>query len=164
MDDLATNCWMSLPEAMRRFVHDGDCVALEGFTHLIPFAAGQELIRQGRCDLHLVRMTPDLIYDQMIGMGCARRLSFSWGGNPGVGYCIDCVTPSSTTGHILWNSTSTATQAWLQPTQQVRPDCRSVCCAAIRGATYRNTIHALPRCSAPTPANDWLVCPPCVQM
>lgn len=85
MDDLATNCWMSLPEAMRRFVHDGDCVALEGFTHLIPFAAGQELIRQGRCDLHLVRMTPDLIYDQMIGMGCARRLSFSWGGNPGVG-------------------------------------------------------------------------------
>lgn len=77
--------WMSLPEAMQRFVHDGDGVALEGFTHLIPFAAGHELIRQGRRDLHLLRMTPDLIYDQMIGMGCARRLTFSWGGNPGVG-------------------------------------------------------------------------------
>ncbi|MDE3032941.1 MAG: CoA transferase subunit A, partial [Acidobacteriota bacterium] len=60
-------------------------LALEGFTHLIPFAAGHEIIRQGRKDLHLVRMTPDLIYDQMIGAGCARALTFSWGGNPGVG-------------------------------------------------------------------------------
>lgn len=76
---------LSLAEAMAEFVRDGHCVALEGFTHLIPFAAGHELIRQGRKDLHLVRMTPDLVYDQMIGMGCARRLTFSWGGNPGVG-------------------------------------------------------------------------------
>ena len=60
-------------------------VALEGFTHLIPFAAGHEIIRQGRRDLTLIRMTPDLIYDQIIGMGCARKLIFSWGGNPGVG-------------------------------------------------------------------------------
>jgi glutaconate CoA-transferase subunit A len=60
-------------------------VALEGFTHLIPFAAGHEIVRLGRRDLHLIRMTPDLIYDQMIGMGCASRLTFSWGGNPGVG-------------------------------------------------------------------------------
>jgi glutaconate CoA-transferase subunit A len=60
-------------------------VALEGFTHLIPFAAGHEIIRQERRDLTLVRMTPDLIYDQMIGMGCAAKLVFSWGGNPGVG-------------------------------------------------------------------------------
>ncbi len=58
---------------------------MEGFTHLIPFAAGHEIIRQGRKDLHLVRMTPDIIYDQMIGAGCARALTFSWGGNPGVG-------------------------------------------------------------------------------
>ena len=65
--------------------HDGDTVALEGFTHLIPFAAGHEIIRQGRRDLTLVRMTPDVIYDQMIGMGCARKLVFSYGGNPGVG-------------------------------------------------------------------------------
>ncbi len=75
----------SLAEAIGRHVSDGACLALEGFTHLIPFAAGHEIIRQGRRDLHLVRMTPDLIYDQMIGMGCARRLTFSWGGNPGVG-------------------------------------------------------------------------------
>jgi glutaconate CoA-transferase subunit A len=60
-------------------------VALEGFTHLIPFAAGHEIVRQGRRNLHLVRMTPDLVYDQLIGMGCASRLTFSWGGNPGVG-------------------------------------------------------------------------------
>jgi glutaconate CoA-transferase subunit A len=76
---------MPLSEAIARYVSDGACVALEGFTHLIPFAAGHEIIRQGRRDLHLVRMTPDLVYDQMIGMGCARRLTFSWGGNPGVG-------------------------------------------------------------------------------
>ncbi|MGH3355513.1 MAG: CoA transferase subunit A, partial [Nocardioidaceae bacterium] len=66
-------------------VHDGDTVALEGFTHLIPTLAGHEIIRQQRRELTLVRMTPDLVYDQMIGMGCARRLVFSWGGNPGVG-------------------------------------------------------------------------------
>ncbi|HVN43219.1 MAG TPA: CoA-transferase [Steroidobacteraceae bacterium] len=76
---------VSLAEAIASHVTDGACIALEGFTHLIPFAAGHEIIRQGRRNLHLVRMTPDLIYDQMIGMGCASRLTFSWGGNPGVG-------------------------------------------------------------------------------
>ena len=75
----------TLADAIARHVTDGACVALEGFTHLIPFAAGHEIIRQGRRGLHLVRMTPDLVYDQMIGMGCANRLTFSWGGNPGVG-------------------------------------------------------------------------------
>jgi len=74
-----------LRDAIQRFVRDGDTVALEGFTHLIPHAAGHELIRQERRDLTLVRMTPDLVYDQLIGMGCARKLVFSWGGNPGVG-------------------------------------------------------------------------------
>jgi glutaconate CoA-transferase subunit A len=74
-----------LATAVAELVHDGDSVALEGFTHLIPFAAGHEIIRQGRRDLTLIRMTPDLVYDQMIGMGCARKLVFSWGGNPGVG-------------------------------------------------------------------------------
>jgi glutaconate CoA-transferase, subunit A len=74
-----------LREAVAELVHDGDVVALEGFTHLIPHAAGHELIRQGRRDLTLVRMTPDVIYDQLIGMGCASKLVFSWGGNPGVG-------------------------------------------------------------------------------
>jgi len=76
---------VSLTEAVRELVHDGDVVALEGFTHLIPHAAGHEIVRQKRRDLVLVRMTPDIIYDQLIGMGCARRLVFSWGGNPGVG-------------------------------------------------------------------------------
>jgi glutaconate CoA-transferase subunit A len=76
---------MPLSEAIAAHVRDGQSVALEGFTHLIPFAAGHEIIRQGRRDLHLIRMTPDLICDQMIGMGCAQRLTFSWGGNPGVG-------------------------------------------------------------------------------
>jgi glutaconate CoA-transferase subunit A len=77
--------WMSLSEAVAAFVQDGQCVALEGFTHLIPFAAGHEIIRQGRRHLALVRMTPDVIYDQMIGAGCADSLTFSWGGNPGIG-------------------------------------------------------------------------------
>lgn len=76
---------VSLAEAVEELVHDGDVVALEGFTHLIPHAAGHELIRQGRRNLTLVRMTPDVVYDQLIGMGCARKLVFSWGGNPGVG-------------------------------------------------------------------------------
>jgi glutaconate CoA-transferase, subunit A len=75
----------TLREAVANLVHDGDEVALEGFTHLIPFAAGHEIIRQGRRDLALVRLTPDVIYDQLIGAGCARKLVFSWGGNPGVG-------------------------------------------------------------------------------
>jgi glutaconate CoA-transferase subunit A len=76
---------LELAEALARHVRDGQSVAMEGFTHLIPFAAGHELIRQRRKDLHLIRMTPDLIYDQLIGAGCARALTFSWGGNPGVG-------------------------------------------------------------------------------
>ncbi len=75
----------SLSAAIREHVSDGASVALEGFTHLIPFAAGHEIIRQGRRRLRLNRMTPDIIYDQLIGMGCARELVFSWGGNPGVG-------------------------------------------------------------------------------
>jgi glutaconate CoA-transferase, subunit A len=76
---------MTLAEAVAANVHDGDMLAMEGFTHLIPFAAGHEIIRQRRRNLSLIRMTPDLIYDQMIGAGCASKLTFSWGGNPGVG-------------------------------------------------------------------------------
>src|SRR6202161_715744 len=75
----------TLAEAVADLVSDGDSVALEGFTHLIPFAAGHEVLRQGRQELELIRMTPDILYDQMIGMGAARRLVFSYGGNPGVG-------------------------------------------------------------------------------
>jgi glutaconate CoA-transferase, subunit A len=76
---------VELPEAVAALVSDGDSIALEGFTHLIPFAAGHELLRQGRTELELIRMTPDILYDQMIGVGAARKLVFSCAGNPGVG-------------------------------------------------------------------------------
>jgi glutaconate CoA-transferase subunit A len=76
---------VSLRDAIARYVHDGDTVVIEGFTHLICFAAGHEIIRQGRRNLTLCRLTPDLIYDQMIGAGCAHKLVFSWAGNPGAG-------------------------------------------------------------------------------
>ena len=77
--------FLSLHDAVARYVQDGATVAMEGFTHLIPFAAGHEVIRQKKRDLTLIRMTPDIIYDQMIGAGCAKKVIFSWGGNPGVG-------------------------------------------------------------------------------
>jgi glutaconate CoA-transferase, subunit A len=77
--------FLSLAEGIEGCVCDGDSVALEGFTHLIPYAAGHEIIRQRKRRLTLIKMTPDLIFDQLIGMGCAEKLVFSWGGNPGVG-------------------------------------------------------------------------------
>lgn len=77
--------FMSLADAIADCLKDGDKVAMEGFTHLIPYAAGHEAIRQQRTDLTIIRMTPDLLYDQLIGMGAARKIVFSWGGNPGVG-------------------------------------------------------------------------------
>jgi glutaconate CoA-transferase subunit A len=76
---------ISLRDAISELVPDGATVAMEGFTHLIPFAAGHEIIRQAKKDLTLIRMTPDVVYDQLIGVGSARKLVFSWGGNPGVG-------------------------------------------------------------------------------
>ncbi|MFV2063681.1 MAG: CoA transferase subunit A, partial [Chloroflexota bacterium] len=82
---MTTSKVASMHDAVAALVRDGDSVAIEGFTHLISFAAGHEIIRQGRRDLTLVRMTPDVIYDQMIGAGVARKLVFSWLGNPGVG-------------------------------------------------------------------------------
>jgi glutaconate CoA-transferase subunit A len=75
----------SLSDAVARHIHDGDTVILEGFTHLIPYAAGHEIIRQRRRGLTVVRMTPDVVSDQLIGAGCVSRMVFSWGGNPGVG-------------------------------------------------------------------------------
>jgi acyl CoA:acetate/3-ketoacid CoA transferase alpha subunit len=76
---------VELAEAVEALIHDGDSGAMEGFTHLIPFAAGHEVIRQGRRHLTVIRLTPDVFFDQLIGMGCADRMIFSWGGNPGVG-------------------------------------------------------------------------------
>ncbi|HSE68052.1 MAG TPA: CoA-transferase, partial [Gemmatimonadales bacterium] len=76
---------VSMKDAIADHVHDGDTLVIEGFTHLICFAAGHEIIRQGRRDLTICRLTPDLIYDQLIGAGCAKKLVFSWAGNPGAG-------------------------------------------------------------------------------
>ncbi len=80
--------FQSLQEAVAENLHDGDVAAFEGFTHLIPFAAAHEAIRQGQKGLTLIRMTPDLIYDQMVGMGMAKRLVFSYVGNPGAGLLL----------------------------------------------------------------------------
>lgn len=77
--------FLSLSDAVAKIIHDGDTVAFEGFTHLIPYAAGHEVIRQGKKRLKVIRMTPDILYDQLIGMGCVDHMTFSWGGNPGVG-------------------------------------------------------------------------------
>ncbi len=76
---------IDLREAIRELVHDGDTIALEGFSHLVPFAAGHEIIRQSRRGLTLIRLSADIISDQLIGMGCVRKLVFSWAGNPGIG-------------------------------------------------------------------------------
>jgi glutaconate CoA-transferase, subunit A len=82
---VSTSKVASMRDAIATLVRDGDSVAIEGFTHLISFAAGHEIIRQGRRDLTLCRLTPDVIYDQMIAAGVASKLVFSWLGNPGVG-------------------------------------------------------------------------------
>ena len=82
---MTTSKLSTMHDAVAALVRDGDSVAIEGFTHLICFAAGHEIIRQRRRDLTLIRMTPDVIYDQMIGAGVADKLVFSWLGNPGVG-------------------------------------------------------------------------------
>src|SRR5512138_2256702 len=95
----------SLTEAISTYVHDGDCVYLAGFTHLIPFAAGHEIIRQGRKNLVLARATPDLIYDQMVAAGCARKVIFSYMGNPGVG-SLRAVRSAIEAGKLEWEEYS----------------------------------------------------------
>ncbi|MFM8320932.1 MAG: CoA transferase subunit A [Chloroflexota bacterium] len=95
----------SLSEAIRQYVHDGDVVYAAGFTHLIPFAAGHEIIRQGRKDLTLARATPDLIYDQMVAAGCARKVIFSYMGNPGVG-SLRLVRGELEAGRLEWEEYS----------------------------------------------------------
>lgn len=95
----------SLAEAVSQLVRDGDCVYAAGFTHLIPFAAGHEIIRQGRRELVLARATPDLIYDQMIAAGCARKVIFSYMGNPGVG-SLRIVRQEIESGNLAWEEYS----------------------------------------------------------
>ena len=95
----------SLTEAVSQFVHDGDTVYAAGFTHLIPFAAGHEIIRQGRKNLTLARATPDLIYDQMVAAGCAHKLIFSYAGNPGVG-SLRIIREELESGRLEWEEYS----------------------------------------------------------
>jgi glutaconate CoA-transferase subunit A len=94
-----------LSDAIARFVHDGDTIYAAGFTHLIPYAAGHEIIRQRRRDLVLARATPDLIYDQMVAAGCARKIIFSYMGNPGVG-SLRIVRMEMEAGHLEWEEYS----------------------------------------------------------
>jgi glutaconate CoA-transferase subunit A len=96
---------MSLKAAIEKFLHDGDTLYASGFTHLIPFAAGHEIIRQGFKDLVLARATPDLIYDQMVAAGCARKVVFSYIGNPGVG-SLRCVRAAIESGALAWEEYS----------------------------------------------------------
>jgi len=107
---------ISLAEAVQRFVNDGDTIALEGFTHLIPTAAAHEIIRQNKRELTLVRMTPDLVYDLLIGAGCAKKLVFSWGGNPGVGSLHRLRDAVEKGWPSRWRSRNTATPTWPTPT------------------------------------------------
>lgn len=96
---------ISLTEAVSQYVHDGDTLYLAGFTHLIPFAAGHEIIRQKRRDLTLARATPDLVYDQMVAAGCARKVIFSYMGNPGVG-SLRAVRAAIEAGTLEWEEYS----------------------------------------------------------
>src|SRR2546429_6093237 len=119
---------MAMRDAVARFVHDGDTVVIEGFTHLICFAAGHEIIRQGRRDLTLARLTPDLIYDQMIAAGCARKLVFSWAGNPGVGslHAFRRAVEGGTRGGS--RSRNTRTSGWSPGFRRERRGCPSGPC------------------------------------
>src|SRR5512142_915812 len=99
------NKLLSLSEAIQRYVRDGDLLYAAGFTHLIPFAAGHEIIRQGRRNLTLARATPDLIYDQMVAAGCARKIIFSYSGNPGVG-SLKILRSALESGRLEWEEYS----------------------------------------------------------
>ena len=115
----------SLAEAVAGLVRDGDSVAMEGFTHLIPFAAGHEVLRQGRTELELIRMTPDVLYDQMVGVGAARKLVFSYAAIRAWARCTGCATRSSTGGRARWSWRSTRTRGWRTGMRRGRRGCRA---------------------------------------
>lgn len=119
--------FLPLKQAVAENLNDGDSVAFEGFTHLIPTAAAHEAIRQGFRDLTLIRMTPDLIYDQMIGMGMAKKIVFSYVGNPGVGLLRRARDAIENGFPGRSRSRSIATPAWPMPMRRVRPACPARC-------------------------------------
>ena len=144
---------------MAELVRDGDTVALEGFTHLIPFAAGHEIIRQGRRDLTLVRMTPDLVYDQLIGAGCAAKLVFSWGGNPGRRVAAPHARRAGQRLARAAGDRGAQPRGHGQPLRRrAPPGCRSRCCAATRAPTCPSTRPRSRPSPARSPARSW---PPC---
>ncbi len=136
---MSTSKVATMHDAIAANVRDGDTVAIEGFTHLICFAAGHEIIRQGRRDLTLARLTPDVIYDQMIAAGVARKLVFSWLGNPGVGGLHAIRRRPKATGRRS-RSRSTATSGWSAATRPERRTCRSSRSAATSRPTCRSPI------------------------
>src|SRR6266498_2902969 len=154
----------SLQEVIHQYIHNGQSVALEGFTHLIPFAAGHEILRQKKHDLHLIRMTPDLIYDQLIGAGCARALTFSWGGNPGVVRCTGCAMRSRMTGRDHCGSTSIRTRGWLRPIPPGQPGCPSECCAATSEPIFQASTRKCAKYVAHTQIRRSLRCRRSIQM
>ena len=153
---------VSLEEAVAELVSDGDAVALEGFTHLIPHAAGHEMIRQGRRGLTLIRLTPDIVYDQMIGMGCAAKLVFSWGGNPGVG-SLHRLRDAVEHGwpEPLRARGALATPAWPRLTLPARPTCRSAVLRGYAGTDLPAAHHGDAGSTAPSPASGWRRCGRC---
>jgi hypothetical protein len=138
----------SMRDAIAELVHDGDTVAIEGFTHLIGFAAGHEIIRQRRRDLTLARMTPDVIYDQMIAAGVARKLVFSWLGNPGVGGL-----------HAIRRVTEGPSASLEPATRRARRTCRSSPSAATSRRTCRRRTRGSGRSNRPTATASCTPCP-----
>jgi glutaconate CoA-transferase subunit A len=112
------------------------------------------MIPPGKRDLHLIRMTPDLVYDELIGMGCARKLTFSWGGNPGVGSLHRLRDAVEHSGRGGSNSTNTATPAWRRRSARARRACRSACCAATSTTTWTQTNARIRRVECRSPANS----------
>ena len=125
--------FVSLAQAVKDNLNNGDTVAFEGFTHLIPYAAGHEAIRQGFRDLTLIRMTPDVLYDQMVGMGMAKKMIFSYVGNPGVGLLRrvrDAIENGFPNTPEIEEHSHAGDGQW--PTRRAPPTCRSRCSAATR--------------------------------
>ena len=141
---------LKLAEAVEQNLRDGDTVAMEGFTHLIPFAAGHEVIRQQRKGLTLIRMTPDLVYDQLIGMGCSGESRLLLGRQSGRRLaCTASATPTRTAGRTKSRSRSTATLPWRTPTTRARPACPSPSSAAIAAPNSRASIRTSRKSPAP---------------
>ena len=131
----------SMRDAVADVIHDGDVVAIEGFTHLISFAAGHEIIRQRKRDLTLARLTPDLMYGQIVAAGTARKLIFSWLGNPASAGYTPFAAASRPRIRLRWNWRNTATSAWSAGPRPARRTCPSSHCARTSNRTCPRRIR-----------------------